>query len=362
MAGIFSIFAAENYFFSRTQTLPFMKKRLLFMAVAAFACTAASAQLTETDKVKKSLSVDNKDTIAWVHSGIFQAGLNEGLLHNWSAGGEVASLTVNAVFSGNLTRLYHTDVWSNDLNMAYSLFYAYSNHFVPKKIDDRIDFTSKYGKQIRTGKPFYITSLFNFKSQFTKGYDYTIKDWRSSPITDFMSPAYFTLALGLEYRKGTDLSIFLSPVAARVTTASTKYTSKQGGAFGIEEGKTSRFELGAYFSARYNVDVSKNMNFKTRLDLYSNYLARNKADDNGRITHDNPGNVDVYFDNLLAWKLSKHFATVIGVTMIYDNDFPYSKTYIDKTTNLEVEKDEPAQGLGWLQFRQLFTLGFEYKF
>ncbi len=339
-----------------------MKKYYLPAAAALLMATTVNAQVGETDNVKKSLTLENKDTIAWIHTGVIQIGLNEGILHNWSAGGEVASLTVNGLFSGNLTRLYHTDVWSNDLNMAYSLFYAYSNHFVPKKVDDRIDFTSKYGKQLKTGKPFFLTSLFNFKSQFTKGYDYTIPEWSSSPTSDFMSPAYFTLALGLEYRKGTNLSIFLSPLAARLTTASTLYTNQKGGAFGVEQGKTTRFELGAYFSTRYAVDITKNMSFKTRLDLYSNYLAKNKTDDKGNMIKDNPGNIDVYFDNLFTWKLSKHFATVLGVTMIYDNDFPYSKTYIDKVTNLEVEKDEPAQGLGWLQFRQLFSLGFEYKF
>lgn len=338
-----------------------MKKYFLAAALAVLSATV-HAQIGETDNIKKSLSLENKDTIAWIHNGVFQAGLNEGILHNWSAGGEVASLTVNALFSGNLTRLYHTDVWSNDVNLAYSLFYAYSNHFVPKKVDDRIDFTSKYGKQIKTGKPYFITTLFNFKSQFTRGYDYTIKDWSSSPTSDFMSPAYFTLAIGAEYRKGTSLSIFLSPLAARLTTAATRYTNQKGGAFGIEQGKTTRFELGAYFSARYNADITKNMNFKTRLDLYSNYLAKNKTDDKGNMIYDNPGNVDVYFDNLFTWKLSKHFATVLGLTMIYDNDFPYSKTYIDKTTGVEVAKEEPAEGLGWLQFRQLFSLGFEYKF
>ncbi|XZF15290.1 DUF3078 domain-containing protein [Chitinophagaceae bacterium MMS25-I14] len=338
-----------------------MTKKLLLIAAGLVAFTCSRAQVGDNvDKVKKLLETENKDTVAWVHGGVLQVGINEGLLHNWNAGGEVASLTTNGIFSGYLTRLYHNQIWTNNLDLAYSLFYAYSNHFVPRKMDDRIDFTSKYGVKIKKDKPFYFTTLFNFKSQFTKGYDYTVDNWEHKPTSNFMAPGYFTLAVGAEYRRGSDLSLFLSPLAARVTVASTAYTNVTGGAFGIEQGKTSRFELGAYFSGRYMVNLNKNMTFKTRLDLYSNYLAKNKTDDKGNMIHDNPGNIDVLWDNLFSWKMSKYFSTVIGLTMIYDNDFPYNKTYVD-ANGVTQDKNEPAD-TGWLQLRQLFTLGFEYKF
>ncbi len=41
----------------------------------------------------------------------------------------------------------------------------------------------------------------------------------SVSTSKFLSPAYFTLAAGLEYRRGSDISLFLSPLAARVTLA-----------------------------------------------------------------------------------------------------------------------------------------------
>ncbi|WP_165836277.1 DUF3078 domain-containing protein [Taibaiella soli] len=311
--------------------------------------------------MQKSFEYTDKDTVAWIHGGTCQIGMNQGLLHNWNAGGEIASLTVNGVFSGFLTRVYHNQIWSNNLDLAYSLFYAYSNDFVPRKNDDRIDFTSKYGFKIDPKKPFYLTTLFNFRSQFSKGYNYTLPDWKQNPISDFFSPGYFTLAEGVELRRGTNLSFFLSPISARYTVANSRYTSMTGGAFGIEQGATSRFELGAYFSGRYKVDISKTMSFKTRLDLYSNYLAKNKTDGvTGRVTHDNPGNIDILWDNLFSWKFSKYFGMVAGLTFIYDNDFPYSSTYVNES-GVAQSKNDPAD-LGWLQLRQVFTFGFEYKF
>src|SRR5207253_7981971 len=113
------------------------------------------SQLDNTDKLKKSFEIDNKDTSAWLHGGVINIGLNEGYLHNWPAGGEIGSIMVNALSSGYLTRLTHNRIWTTNLDMTYGLFYAYSNSFVPFKTDDRIDFTSKYGFKISPLKKLY---------------------------------------------------------------------------------------------------------------------------------------------------------------------------------------------------------------
>lgn len=339
-----------------------MRKVLLSVLVISLCSYRAMAQLDQADAVKKSLETQNKDTTAWIHSGVFSLGINEGFLHNWAAGGELASLTTNGILSANLTRLAGRNVWSNNLDMTYGLIYAYSTGFVPKKTDDRIDFTSKFGHQIDTSN-FYITGLFNFKSQFTKGYDYSVPNWDSFSTSKFLSPAYFTLAAGIEYRRGTDLSLFLSPLAARITLADKYYTMmKPDGAFGVEYGKTSRFEFGAYFSGRYVWNINKNIVFKTRADLYCNYLAKNVKDSTGAIVkYDNPGNIDILWDNILSVKVAKYVSLTLGATFIYDNDVPYSKTYVD-ASGAVVDKNEPGEGLGWLQLKQIFTVGFEYKF
>jgi hypothetical protein len=339
-----------------------MKKILLTVVLFPLAY-AAVAQLTKIDDVKKQLETTNKDTVAWTYGGVLNFGVNEGFLHNWAAGGEVASLTVNSIFSGHLERLHHRDIWSNNLDMTYGLNYDYSQAFIPHKTDDRIDFTSKYGIRLDSSKHYYFTTLFNFKSQFTKGYDYTRPNWDSFPTSKFMSPAYFTLAAGAEYREGSDISFFLSPLAGRLTTASRYYTDQSPqGAFGVAYNKTTYYQLGAYFSGRYVIQIKKNMVFKTRLDLYSDYLAKDTKDSTGKvIKRDNPGNISVLFDNLFSWKISKYFNITTGLTFIYDNNIPYSNTYVNSAGET-VSKNVPGQGLGWLQTKQIFTFGMEYKF
>ena len=342
-----------------------MKKIILPVLLCFSVVYSTSAQINKNvDDLKKSLETTNKDTVAWLHEGLFSIGINEGFLHNWAAGGEIASLAVNSIFQGNLTYLNHGSIWSNTLDLAYGLNYAYSNSFVPRKTDDRIDFTSKFGSRMNKSTDFYYSALFNFKSQFTHGYDYTIPGWQHAPTSDFMSPAYLTLALGMEYRKGADISLFLSPLAGREVLANARYTSLTAqGAFGIDSGKTNKFQLGAYFSGRYKVDVRKNMTFTTRLDLYSNYLAKNTTNAAGVVVkQDNPGNIQCLWDNLFVLKAYKTLSLTFGLTVVYDNNFPYSSTYVDKTTGLTVNKNQPGEGLGWAQVSQVFTFGIAYKF
>ncbi|GAA4455526.1 hypothetical protein GCM10023092_19340 [Rurimicrobium arvi] len=207
-----------------------------------------------------------------------------------------------------------------------------------------------------------MSALFNFKSQFTKGYDYSIDNWRNTPTSNFFSPAYFTLAPGFEYRKGNNLSIFLSPLAGRLTLVDTVYTNRSPqGAFGVPYGKNKRFEFGAYFSARYYVEISKTVSFRTRLDLYSNYLAKDVLNDSGVVVRkDNPGNITVLSDNLFSFKFSKHLSMSVGVVMVYDNAQPYKDTYVDASGAVQ-KKKEPISGLGWLQLRQNLQFGIQYK-
>ncbi len=339
-------------------------KRIFLLLGLALAGSSAKAQLSNYDALsKKNAETNNVDTVAWIYNGTLNIGINQGILHNWAAGGELASLTVNGLFNGSLTRYNNRLLWTNNLDAAYGLFYAQSNSFVPRKTDDRIDFTSKYGYRLSDSGNFYFSVLFNAKSQFTKAYNYDAPEWDTFSTSKFLSPLYLTLAPGLEYRRGTQISIFFSPAASRFTFVDKYYTVRnEAGAFGVENGKTMRFELGAYLSARYVKDLTKQISFRSRLDMYSNYLAKNVTNDQGEVVkRDNPGNIDILWDNFISFKFYKYFSINFGVVAIYDNDVPYVKTYPDANGN-PVDKNEPYQGLGWWQVKQVMSVGFNYKF
>lgn len=338
-------------------------KKILFSLFLAASALSSFAQLTKVDEVYEGqkFATSNPDTVAWMKNATFNLGGNQTFLHNWAAGGELASLIINGRLDANAIRYNHRHIWSNNLLMAYGVQANYSTNFGARKIDDRIDFTSKYGYKIKPTGNWYLTAIFNARTQFTKGYpNYDADDWRDHSNSKFLSPLYVMVSPGLEYRRGEELSIFFSPIAARATFVDKYYTLQDPeGAFGVKYGETSRFELGAYISTRYTKQISKNLLYKGRLDLYSNYLAKDTKDSVGNIIKkDNPGNIDIMFDNLLTYNFFKYFNVGFALTMIYDNDYPYKAQF--NSNNQQIK--EPIGNLGWWQIRQGFTVGFVYNF
>jgi hypothetical protein len=338
-----------------------MKK--IFLAAAILLAQAAFAQVHEADKLytDQKYASENKDTIAWIKNATINLGGNQTFLHNWAAGGELASLILNGRIDANALRYYKRHIWSNNLLMAYGVQSNYSTNFDPRKIDDRIDFTSKYGYRLAPESNWYITGLLNARTQFTKGYtNYDMDNWRDSSTSNFLSPLYLMVSPGIEYRRGEVFSVFFSPVAARMTFVNRFYTlQSEQGAYGVKYGETTRTELGAYLSARYTKEITKALIWKSRLDLYSNYLAKDVKNDLGEVVKkDNPGNIDIMFDNILTYQFLKYFNVGFTLTAIYDNDIPYKATYDNNGNQIK----EPIGRLGWWQVRQGFTLGFVYNF
>lgn len=338
-------------------------KKILFSLLAIATAYRTIAQVEDADKIYSDQKYDSKnvDTIAWVKGAAFNLGGNQTFLHNWAAGGELASLLVNARLDANAIRYYGRHIWTNNLLAEYGMQANFSTGFAVRKTNDRIDFTSKYGYRVKPDGNWYFTGLLNARTQFDKGYaNYDVPDWREHSISRFMSPLYVMLSPGIEYRKGEMFSVFFSPAAARMTFVSTYYTNQDpAGAFGVENGKSSRLELGAYMSARFTKDLAKNLNLKSRLDLYSNYLAKDTKNESGTIVkRDNPGNIDIMFDNLLTYNFLKYFNVGFALTAIYDNDMPYKASFDAQGNKIK----EPLGNLGWWQIRQGFTIGFVYNF
>ncbi len=346
-----------------------MKKTLtLLLAVCLSGSIFAQNNVDKkSDDLQKDLKVkgDIKDD-GWKKGGLINIGINQAMLENWAAGGERLSFAANGQVNAYLNRRKGGTLFEGTLDLYYGLNYVASNDFVPRKLDDRMDLSVRYGTQPSTWsaskkkikKYTYFTGLFRFQSQFTKGYNYELPAWRTNPISDFLSPAYFTLALGAEYRPSDNFSLFVSPLAGRFTLVNARYTAF-GPAFGVQKGKTSRMELGAYFTTKYKTNLGKNIVYNTRFDAYANYLAKNTIE-NGIVTYkDNPGNIDLLWDHFFAMKFNKFLGAGLGITLLYDNDQPAQKT--KKTTDEKGNIVYKYGPLGWLQLKQVLNVGFSYK-
>jgi hypothetical protein len=278
-----------------------------------------------------SLTGQKADTIPgpWKFQGMTSYTYSQVSLVNWAQGGDN-----NSAFNGiALLNLYYTknkSSWTNTLDMGYGTQKVDGR--ASGKTDDHFDFLSKYG--YKTGKNWYISVLLDIRSQFTEGYKVT-SDTSRTLISDFMSPGYLQLALGMEYKPNDKFYFMLSPIGVRETFVLNDSLSAHG-AFGVDPGKKIRTEMGA--SARISIthDIMKNVTLTTSMDLFSNLL-------------DKPQNVDVNWRALIDMKINKFLSANFSLAMVYDDNI--------KSVDNEGVVHGPK-----IQLKELIGVGFSFKF
>ena len=291
-----------------------MKKLVLSAAVLATVFIAKAQDETIKDlksASEKTITKDPADTLpkTWKKGGLFNLNFGQTSLSNWAAGGDNLQLNVNGFL--NLHAFYAKDrhAWDNSLDLA--LGYIKTTSLGSRKSDDRIDLTSKYGYKLTPTSKWYASALFNFRTQFAPGFNYPTAT-TSTKISEFLSPGYALLSLGLDFKPNKDFSLFISPVTSRwvIVTASglnPLTPNDKGNVYGVPLGKTINNEIGAYLSANYMKEIVKNVTYKGKLDLFSNYKR-------------NPQNVDVFMTNLLSANIFKGISFNLGLDLIYDDD------------------------------------------
>lgn len=310
-------------------------KALLFttlLSIPALACLAQDQTIKDLkNEAAKSVAKDPKDTVqkTWKLGGQFNLNINQGSLSNWSAGGDKFSFSLNSYL--NLFAFYkkNKNSWDNNLDLAYGIVNTTS--LGSRKASDRIDFLSKYGYAI--SPKWNASALFNLRTQFAKGYAYSKTAAgldTSSVISKSFAPAYILLSLGFDYKPNNDLSIFISPLSQRWVVVTDRLIAPL---FGIDPGKKSKSELGAFASVNYLKKLGGSFIYKTRLDLFSNYRK-------------NPQNIDLFWSNVVTAKITKYINFSFNLDMIYDDD----------TRNVNPAKGPAPQ---WLQ---LMGIGFSYGF
>lgn len=279
-----------------------MRKLILCLAITSlFIQTKAQDVIVKQMQAEATKAVKSIDSNGWKRSGTFILNLSQGALSNWVAGGENNTLGINTLlnYSVNLRRGKNT--WDNNFDIALG-FQNATSFSKYRKVDDRVDITSKYGHQLT--EHWYASLLFNFNSQLLQGYDYS-----TTPITkisNFLTPGKIILAPGMNYKTASRFSFFISPVSFRWVLKNDPdffNISK----FGVDSASKSNMEFGAYVTATYKAEFSKLATYTGRIDLFSNYKRK-------------PQNVDLLMNNLLTMKFNKTFATNLSLDLIYDDD------------------------------------------
>jgi len=268
---------------------------LLFLQTAAQDVTVKEFQKLAFRELKPP----EKD--GWEKAGTFMVNINQGALRNWAAGGEQNTLGVTMLLNYNINHKKGKISWNNYFDIAMG-FQNASSFGQFRKVDDRIDMTSKYG--YRFSKQWYTAVLVNFNTQTLAGYQYS--DTVNKKISGFLTPGKLLLSAGIDFRPDKTFSLFISPVTTRFILKNDNYFYPID-KFGVPANHKTYTELGAFATAKYTKKFTPWAFYTGRLDHFSNY----KRD---------PENIDLFFTNLVTMKFNKWFATNISVDMVYDDD------------------------------------------
>ena len=294
----------------------------LLLVVAVLRVVAQDPTVTEIQKEAERKS--EKDTIlGWKRGGVVSINIGQGSSHNWAAGAEKFSFSTASsisLFANLLREKFH---WNNTLDLGYAIVNTHS--VGSRKTDDKIDFFSKLGRDL--SEKVSVAGVVNFRSQFTNGYDY---DYLGKGVrratSSFLSPAYLIIAPGIDWHPKEYFSVFFSPLSVRmviVTNDPKSYVYPNGviptGGFevprsvlyGVDPQRKVRTEVGGFLSANFNKEIVKNISYKSRLDLYSNYLKSSRftvtGPDQVQTTKvgSSPEKIDIFWSNLIAMKINK---------------------------------------------------------
>ena len=261
-----------------------MKK--LFLLIL-FVSTFSIAQETTIDTTKH-----------WTRKGVFTFLANQSSFSNWQAGGQNN-------FAGNVGINYDFNYKNGDWNWDNKIILAYGLTKIKgadtQKTDDRIELNSLLGKKA-SGYWFY-SAFFNFKTQMDTGLDPATQ---SVKISHFFSPAYFQFGPGMLWKKSDNLKVNFVPATSKLIIMHDHFT-EFGSSFGVEQGDTSRYELGAAINGYYKFNLMENVSVENTLNFYSNYL-------------EDPQNVDIDYQLNIVMKINKYLSTNFAFQTIYDDN------------------------------------------
>ena len=338
-----------------------MKKYLLSIFSLCLAATMVAQEAEQTPS-------------PWDLSGVVGLNASATGLVNWAAGG---NNNVNGVAFGKVRLLYNENnlSWETNLNLEYGLSYIDQKNDPFQKSSDVIDFNTKFGWQFH--KAWYLTAAAGFKSQMAFGRAYDGTEAADPIISKFLSPSYTDISVGIDWKPNSIFSLYLSPVAGKITTAyvgnaveaanpglreqmQEKYAtwtySKVANADGTYDKiyKNAKAELGLSFKGGINYTY-KDLKIITTLGLFTPYawdkteMFNAKGEFEGyRDNNRRFGNFDVDWDAAISYQFLKCLNVTLSTSLKY-----YNGVKIADKDGVSAER---------VQFKGILGLGVGYSF
>ncbi|EMQ94947.1 hypothetical protein D778_00307 [Xanthomarina gelatinilytica] len=283
----------------------------------------------------------------WTHKNKASALISEVAFVNWNAGG---SNSISALFNFEsiLKYRYKHLIWQSILISRYGINKQENQGL--RKTDDILDVSSTLGYKKNEYSNWFFSSRFNFKTQFTKGYNYPDD---TNVLSRFMAPGYLFIGGGMEYGKNIEeLSIYFSPLTMKTTFVLDDKLANAG-SFGVapavyddegnlvQKGERVRNEIGILLTSVYEREIFQNVLLSNYVSFYTDYL-------------NEFGNIDVDWQINFDFKVNSFIKANFGSHLKYDNDV---KTIVET----DVEGDYETVG-ALVQWKQILGVGVVVDF
>ena len=284
--------------------------------------------------------VSDADTVYQKHETLINVQFSQVQLSQWAAGGQSSASLI-----AKLDQFWEYDGttfgWDTELHAAFGLLHRPDENII-LKTDDRIELASKLGYRLKDKGA--LTALGSFRTQMAPGFAAVNGVPDPSQVTSrFMAPGYLVVALGLDLKPTPTTTVFLAPFTSKSTYVLDDSLSAAG-MFGVAPGSNARHEVGGYIRLGLKEQVTENVTYAVRLDLFSNYLEEPEA-------------VDIFSDHVLTLKVNDWLSTTLGLTLIYDKDVEL----LLREPDPDIPGDEGEMGPG-VQLKQILAVGLSLKF
>ncbi len=300
----------------------------LFIFAQAGYCNDENYQLKDTTLL-------NLKRGEWSYGGQGAININQGYLSNWVEGGE-SSVSATWILNLNANYKRKNTVWDSFAKWKYGVLKSGDEKF--RKNEDKFEFETKFGY---TASPkWYYSGLVNLKSQLFNGYALPND---SVAVSGFFSPGGVIASIGLDYKPVKNFTLMLSTLSVKLimVTDSTIDRTK----YGLKQDMWYKGDFGGYIAAKWRANLHKNIVMDNKIELFSSYLYK-------------PQNIDVDWEFSIVLKATKYISTTISTHLIYDDDIEIPVYNVIDGVKI---KDETKTTKA-IQFKELLSVGFSYKF
>lgn len=332
-----------------------MKKSFLLLAI----CFLISTPLlrAQDDEAKKAAeeamktkvkAADITDSVKhWKFTGMVGLNATQTQLWNWAAGG---NNNITGVVYANLTLSYKKNKLAWDSNLDTEIGELYSSDLNPRwrKSNDKLNIYSKFGYEL--AKSWYLSVLGSFKTQYAPGYDYANNaEGDKTLISRWASPSYTDLSIGIDWKPNDIFTIYVSPIAGRLTFCRDSTLREH---YGLPEKEredgtlyrpAANAALGLSIKGGINYTQIKNLKIISTVTLFTPYTSKVQKF----------GNFDIDWDFAISYNFLKCLSVSLMTSLKY-----YDQVMIDGPGR----NGFPGHPAARVQFKEMLGLGIGYSF